>query len=402
MNLNFIETAEMKYIRSETTNYNFNKITGRCEMWGETLQDDIEFSELGPLILDLEISTICNGYKGNTRCSICYKAENGLKESNMSLDTFKKIFDNLSLECYEVTLEDGKTIWFNLDCYILENDQNVFVKTFKVGDVYSFGTIKSISKRLRSTLNQCAFGSDATGIANPEVFNMMEYARNRGVIPNITVANISQETAERFSKLCGAISVSRYADKNICYDTVKKLTDLGMTQINIHQCISKYTKVQALETMNDMMTDPRLSKMNAIVLLSLKKKGNGEKMEILSQEGFNELINFAFENKIRFGMDSCSGAKFMKAIEGRPDYSEIMKVVEPCESTKISCYINVDGEYFSCSFCENTPSFPVGVDVVNSKNFLKDVWFHKSVKAWRENLLGRNRCGDYSCPAFEV
>lgn len=261
--------------------------------------------------------------------------------------------------------------------------------------------IANINKIRRHTIQQLAVGSSADGIANPEVFEMMSYARSVGIIPNITVANLSDDTADKFSKLCGAISVSLYQDKNVCYDTIKKLTDRGMTQVNIHFVLHKYSKTRAIEVMKDIMTDPRLSKMNAIVFLSLKKKGNGENMQILDQAGFDEVINFAYDNKIRFGMDSCSGAKFINTIKDKEDFNKIMEMVEPCESTKISSYINVLGKFYSCSFCENTESFKEGVSVLG-KNFVEDVWEHESTKKWRNNLLAKNALGDFSCPVFEV
>lgn len=261
--------------------------------------------------------------------------------------------------------------------------------------------IAKIESTKRHILQQAALGGSADGISNPEVFEMMSYARSVGVIPNITVANLSDESADKFSKLCGAMSVSCYSDRNVCYDTIKKLTDRGMKQVNIHFVLHKYSKNIAIDIMKDMMTDERLKNMNAIVFLSLKKKGNGEQMQILSQEGFDEVINFAFENKIKFGMDSCSGAKFINSIHSREDFKKIMESVEPCESTKISSYINVAGKFYSCSFCENTESFKEGVNVLGT-NFVKDVWENERTVSWRNNLLEKNANGDFSCPVFEV
>ena len=69
----------------------------------------------------------------------------------------------------------------------------------------------------------------------------MEYCRENGVIPNITVAQIDDTVAKKLSELCGAVAVSRYAYKDACYDSVNKLTYLGMKQVNIHQMISQET-----------------------------------------------------------------------------------------------------------------------------------------------------------------
>lgn len=411
MKFNFLETETEKILRSPNTNYNFNKLTGYTEMWGKTKDEDILYSDVGPHILDLEISTICNGYKNVGKCPMCYKngTNSQTQDQNMSFETFKKILDSLAIDCFKITFENGFVIYAteNVVFKVMYEEEiyKVKLKSISVDDVLktSEGFLKIVSKEpaKRYILTQIAYGADSHGIANPEVFEMMSYARSVGVIPNITVANLSDDSADKFSKLCGAMSVSCYSDRNVCYDTIKKLTDRGMKQVNIHFVVHKYSKNIAIDVMKDMMTDERLKDMNAIVFLSLKKKGNGEQMQILSQEGFNEIINFAFENKIKFGMDSCSGAKFINSIHSREDFKKIMESVEPCESTKISSYINVAGKFYSCSFCENTESFKEGVNVLDT-NFVKDVWENERTVTWRNNLLEKNAKGDFSCPVFEV
>lgn len=344
-----------------------------------------------------------NCYKGPT------EANSQTQDQNMSLETFKQVLDSLAIDCFKITFENGSEIYatVNMTFKLVEGEDEFLqkLKEIVVGDCLktSEGVLKIVSKEpaKRHLLQQIAFGSGSFGIENPEVFEMMSYARSVGVIPNITVANLSDESAEKFSKLCGAMSVSCYSDRNVCYDTIKKLTDRGMKQVNIHFVLHKYSKNIAIDIMKDMMTDERLKNMNAIVFLSLKKKGNGEQMQILSQEGFDEVINFAFENKIKFGMDSCSGAKFINSIHSREDFKKIMESVEPCESTKISSYINVAGKFYSCSFCENTESFKEGVNVLGT-NFVKDVWENERTVSWRNNLLEKNANGDFSCPVFEV
>ena len=109
----FYEDDTVKMVRSENVNYNFNKITGYTETWGKTKEDEVIYSDIGPHILDIEISTVCDGYKGVGRCGICYKQSSENLDRNMSLETFKTILDKFSVECYEVELKNGKVIWVN-------------------------------------------------------------------------------------------------------------------------------------------------------------------------------------------------------------------------------------------------------------------------------------------------
>jgi len=224
---------------------------------------------------------------------------------------------------------------------------------------------------------------------------MMEYARSKGIIPNITVANVNDETASKLAKLVGACAVSRYSNKDICYDTVKRLELAGVKQINLHQlvCEEKYDEV--METLNDMKTDDRLKSVRAVVLLSLKQKGRGEKFTPLSLDKFKKIVEFALENKIGIGFDSCSANKFLKVVKDHPDYKNFETLAEPCESGVFSSYWNAEGYYYSCSFVEELEP---GIHIDTVKNFLTDVWNSEYNIEWRKRL--KNSCR--SCPIFKV
>lgn len=290
-------------------------------------------------------------------------------------------------------------------------DENYFSQDILVHNCYksntlngrnmSFETFKAIIDKMPFT-TQVAFGADAGATSNPDLFKMMEYSRSIGVIPNITVANITDETADAISKICGAVAVSRYANKNVCYDTVKKLLDRGMKQVNIHQMVSNETYDQALETLSDVKADSRLSGLNAVVMLSLKKVGRGVGFSKLPEDKFKVIVDYALDNKIGLGFDSCSQGKFEVAVRGRPNYNELIMLSDPCESTAFSVYINVEGLMYSCSFCEKSPSFPNGINVAECNDFVNDVWNSPITEAWRQNLLNKRKSGCYGCPVYEV
>lgn len=191
---------------------------------------------------------------------------------------------------------------------------------------------------------------------------------------------------------------------DLCYDTVKKLTDRGMTQVNIHVMLSEETADRVMEVFHDFKEDSRLAKLNAIVILSLKKRGRGVSYATVSPDRFKAIVDYALDkgNNIPLGFDSCTCGKFSDAIQDYPNYKQIMLSAEPCESTLFSQYINVEGKFYSCSFCENAESFPVGVDAVNVDDYIKDVWMHPSTVAWRNNLLEKRKAGSMSCPVYDV
>lgn len=348
--MKILDNKEIRILSSKSYNYIFNKKSGVFIRWGQTKEEDPEYAPF-PEILDIEVSTICNGIPNvsgiESPCAFCYKS-NTKHGSNMSFDTYKTIIDKMKF------------------------------------------------------VTQVAFGADAKAESNPDLIKMMEYTRSIGIIPNITVANLSDSKAKELASICGAMAVSRYENKNICYDTVNKLTDNGLQQCNIHQLVSNETKDQIWETLNDIQTDPRLAKLNAIVLLSLKQVGRGSKYTKLTNDDFKAIIDYCFEHEIRFGMDSCSQKKFVNSIKECKDFDKLVTLTDPCESTCFSSYINVEGLMYPCSFCENSKSFPTGIDIAKCENFIKDAWMSESIKKWRSHLLKSRKTSSSGCPVYDV
>lgn len=169
--------------------------------------------------------------------------------------------------------------------------------------------------------------------------------------------------------------------------------------VNIHFMICEETYEKAFEVMNDKLTDPRLEKLNAIVLLSLKPKGRAIRSAYtrLSQEKFKALVDFAFEHKIGVGFDSCGCGKFVEAIHGRENEKELTQLAEPCESGLFSSYFNTEGKFFPCSFAEGNEElgWVDGVDVINSN---EPLWKNPRVVKWRKQLLACHR----SCPMYKI
>jgi len=341
MKIKIIENEKMKALRSDSYNFNFNKKTGEFIRWGETMEDDPVMGL--PEIADIEISTACDGV-GGKRCEFCYKSSTG-KGKYMTFETFKQLFS-----------------------------------------------------KLPKSITQIAFGSSADGLTNPDVWKIMDHCRENGVIPNITIADISDDTADKLAERCGAVAVSVYEPRDFCYDSVKKLTDRGMDQVNIHCMISEETFDKTKEVIDDIKSDSRLEKLNAIVFLSLKKKGRGICMNSLTQEKFNEIVEYANVKGVRYGFDSCSAPKYLKAIENDENFDKLSIHVEPCESSLFSSYFSTDAKFYACSFCEGEGEWKDGIDVIGCDDFIKDVWFSDKVNKFRKKLLS----GCRNCPMFDV
>lgn len=341
------ENKNGKVCMSTDYNFIFNKRTGFFARWGKTKEEDPQFSPFGPEILDLEISSggDCKG-----RCSFCYKSNGGDEPThNMTFKEFQIIFH-----------------------------------------------------KMPKTLTQIAFGI-MNITTNSDFFKMMKYAKRHGVIPNYTChgLDMTEEFAEKTAQLCGAVAVS-LLNKNKTYDTIKMLTDKNMDQINIHYMLSEQTYETAFEIIDDIASDPRLKKFNAIVFLQYKCKGSGVDnfTSVLNVEKYQQLTDYCDKKGVRYGFDSCSAHIYTESIQDKEDEEkkQLEMMVEPCESGLFSSYINCRGKFFVCSFAEGEDNWKTGIDVLSCNNFLKEVWFHPRLMEWRQRLIKNDR----HCPIYNL
>ncbi|GHU72994.1 hypothetical protein FACS189450_11870 [Spirochaetia bacterium] len=344
--------GDWKYFNTPDYNYRFNLKNGYFARWGKTFDNDPPYSRFGPEIADIEISTICKGLSG-IHCPYCYKANTDTGK-NMSFDVFRKVIKKINT-----------------------NNQ----------------------------LTQVAFGLGAAGEENPYLWDMCATLREQNIIPNGTVANVTEETAEKIAAHFGACAVSNHFftapnGNNLCYDNVKRLTDCGMKQVNIHYVLARESLENAFRVLQDIKTDSRLKGLNALVFLSLKAKGRAlnNSMHQLKPDEFTNLIRTALSMNISIGFDSCAFPKFFGAIEGLPNRKKLLMMAEGCESFgRFSLYVNVDGQCFPCSFCEHETGWEKGFDLLTT-DFMTDIWNSSEFEQGRK-LLSKN---GGACPVFDI
>ena len=344
----------LKRCLSPSYNYLFDSRTGAFARWGATSDDDPVVGYLE--IFDLEVSTVCSGV-GAGPCAFCYKS-NGPRGRNMDFATFKRIFDLLP-----------------------------------------------------PTLTQIAFGIGDLE-ANPDLLAMFDYCRdndhNPGVVPNLTIngAGLSPQWAADLAARCGAVAVSAYEPREVCYDAVAALSTAGLAQVNIHALMSRETIDRVRELISDIATDQRLAGVRALVLLALKPKGRGERYHVVTDPvAYRQIIDLAAAAGVDLGFDSCSAPTYLAACAGMADFATRAALAESCESDRFSGYANVDGQYWHCSFTEGRPGF-APVDLLAVKDFNREVWASTVVRAFRTRLLCRaaphisSDC--YLCPVYDL
>jgi len=350
----------VKRVVSPDYNYYFNMKSGEFARWGKTKEDDPKSGMLE--IFDLEVSEVCNGIPSigsdvAVPCAHCYKS-NTKSGRNMSFKTFKLIFD-----------------------------------------------------KLPKTLTQIAFGIGDLD-ANTDLVKMFDYCRNNdhnpGVVPNLTINGwgLTDEWVATLKKYCGGIAVSRYDNKDVCYDAVKKLTDAGIIQVNIHMVVANENIEDCYNLVEDAKTDARLEAMKAIVFLTLKPKGKRNTWTTIKDVNkYHMLVKHAMDRDVGIGFDSCSAPTFLAAMKDHPKFELFSQLSESCESDRFSGYANVDGIWSHCSFTEGLPNWGT-VDLKTIENFDRDVWNSEAVKKFRSCLT----CQDnkhisnevYLCPVFDL
>lgn len=352
-----IETDREKLLFSPEYNFTFDRETGHFERWGKTTKDDPAYSEFGPEILDLEISTICHGPKTkegkNKVCNFCYK-NNDPTGKKMTFDAFKGIFD-----------------------------------------------------KLPKTVTQIAFGiGDMPENSFDDMWEMFKYCRDNGVIPNVTTNGygLTPINLQLLGKYCGGVAVSHYHDTDACFDAVRRISIAGVRQVNIHKVLSMET-IEECHHLIDAAADNYDMRIHlkAIVFLTLKPKGKRNTHNTIKDVAeYKRLIDHANARGVQMGMDSCSAKMYLMAMKEHPRFKEFSQMVESCESTLFSFYANVDGEFFPCSFTEGEYGWETGVKI--DTDFIKDVWMNERVVEFRNKNLATTDlsvCGDCrSCVTF--
>lgn len=387
-----------KYFHSKDYNYIFDMKSGEFMRWGSSYEKDPLYSSFGPEILDIEVSTICNGIPRKIKSKSEYRRIDAQNEKNGGVEEFLK--PHPCKHCYKSNTAVGKNM--------------------------SFETFKTIFDKMPKTLTQIAFGIGDIN-ANEDFWKMVKFSRDNGIIPNYTTNGYFENDGyaefaiNETARNCGAVAVSAYSqNKDICYNAVKRFTDVRQRfvkkdaplkglhthnlvfseaydrnplQVNIHCLLSAETLDFCYEVCNDKITDPRLKDLNAIVFLFLKQKGRGSAFHNVTPDQYKKFINFMLEKNIPFGHDSCCYPNFISAVDKK--HLEQMRVMcEACESSLFSSYVNVEGKYFPCSFAEEKFE---GIDVVNCEDFIRDVWMNGNTSEFRDKLINST----HSCNCVE-
>ena len=220
----------------------------------------------------------------------------------------------------------------------------------------TFENFKIIIDQVKHHSNQVALGGRGDPNLHPQFKQIVEYARENGVVPNYTTSgiNLTDEQIE-ISKQCGAVAVSDY-NRSFTFDALKRLMDADI-KTNIHLIFSRESFSKALDLVNGSdVWNGRvdLERLNAVVLLLFKPQGCGrDKDWLIPTKGQLKVFSHsAFKPKAKFkiGMDSC----LLNHVLTYETPNDIQRMaVDTCESSRMSVYISPSMQLIPCSFVDH-------------------------------------------------
>ena len=161
--------------------------------------------------------------------------------------------------------------------------------------------------------------------------------------------------------------------------------------------------------------DPRIQKLNAIIFLTVKPIGERNTFKNLTDfNKYQELVNYASDNMVPIGFDSCGCYNFLNSVKNTPHGETYSTYAESCESTLFSIYVNCDGVVSPCSFTEKIngtlletlDTMNEVIDLNNCNDLLMDVWYSNKFNKFRRALLSTvdtdNQVGCRYCPAYHL
>ena len=352
------DSMTRKILKSKEYNFIFNKETGFHVEFGVTTNDDPTHSPYGPTIADIEISKVVQKdfnvdasrynvvHKACHGCKFCYKSANlGQKTVSMKTHTFDLLMSKIN--------------------------QN-------------------------KILCQCAIGLNKISTC-PDFWNIVKLCREKhGVVPNYTTrgGDLTDLDYKNTAKYCGAVAVS-YSDPCITYDTVEQFINHGTDQTNLHFVLSEETIDDCLQVIQDCHDDSRLKNLNALILLAFKDKNNTKQLTTIKNPNiYKQLIDKATSLGVSIGFDSCSCQTYLKTIKNDKNYKTKSQYAQSCCGACFSSYYNLEGFFHVCSFLENRPEWKEGIAVLESEDFIADIWNHPRTVDFRERNIA---CGKKQC-----
>lgn len=247
----------------------------------------------------------------------------------------------------------------------------------------SFDSYKIIINQCSGKVFQVALGGAGDPNHHENFDEILEYTRNKNIIPNYTTSGylLSQKEIELSKKFCGAVAVSYYSNlknnKETNDITINAINNFIKADIktNIHFVINQETINEAIYRLKNNLFPKGI---HAIIFLLYKPAGYGQidKLITFNDNNLKELIKIVESTKFPFsvGFDTCFTPALIK-------YSTAIskESFDFCEAARFSMYIDSECNAYPCSF-----------DVIEGK-YKYSLINKKIIDAWKSPIFNSFR-----------
>lgn len=251
-------------------------------------------------------------------------------------------------------------------------------------DNMSLDDYKDIINQSKDYVTQVALGGKGDPNLHPNFEEIIDYTINNNIVPNYTTSGINLTFNQvEISKKCGAVAVSDY-DKYFTYNALNSLIS-NEIKTNIHFLFSKDRFERALQVINGIDIWHKrfdIKKLNAVIFLLLKPKGNASNLNNLvpDDKEIEIFINYIRKNSkklpFKIGMDSCLVNR-IKNLTSLTEDEELL--LDTCEASRFSAYITQDKKLLPCSFADKSLAIPITKEN-NIKNIFSNSELFKSCR----------------------
>lgn len=258
----------------------------------------------------------------------------------------------------------------------------------------SLDSFKKIVEQCKGETYQFALGGCGDPDQHENFEEILKLCKNANIVVNFTTSGygMTDEIADLCKKYCGAVAVSWYRS-DYTLKAIDKLLERDV-KTNIHYVLNKHSVEEALCRLKER-SFPR--GINAIVFLLHKPVGLGSEQNVISKDDkkFKELIRYITSEKMdyKIGFDSCTVPALITE-------TEIEKVcIDTCEAARWSAYITSDMKMLPCSFDNQERKWAVDLrrftiqEAWNSSEFEQfRNYFHESCPTCKEREYCMGGC----------
>ena len=258
---------------------------------------------------------------------------------------------------------------------------------------------KQLLAQCKGKTFQVALGGTGDPNKHENFFELLQFTRELGIVPNLTTSGymLEKDEIQLIKQYCGAVAVSFYSRLDTSMNetnedtilAINSLIDAGC-KVNVHYVLSTDTLEEAIIRIRHNLFPKGI---NAVVFLLYKPVGSGKQTRVI--DGCNKIYSNFLKHihsanvEFKIGFDTCQSPGLL-----RYNRELSLETIDVCEAARFSMYIDCDLMAFPCSFGRENAEYSVNLREMS----ISDAWDSKAFERFRtkqENMC--NACEVNGC-----